>query len=163
MYRLAPTPTVLVVDDDPVCLREVDAALSVLELDIVGALGAGAAKGFLRASTPDLILVELALADESGVELCRRWRNDQRLDRVPILVLTALAAANHRNAALSAGADDYLEKPVDSGRLQRIVRRWIATRRQAAPEPGPRSHDGELAGALRRAALHRDLRRPIVE
>jgi DNA-binding response OmpR family regulator len=157
MYRLAPTPTVLVVDDDPADLLLADAALAALGLEVVAAVGADAADAFLRACTPGLILVDLALSPESGTDFCRRWRARQRLESVPILLLTTLKAGEHRSAALSAGADDYLEKPFDILTLQRMVRRWIATGRQPTSAPGRDPRSGELAAAMRRAARPRQL------
>jgi len=71
------------------------------------------------------IVLDVLLPGASGVEVCRAVR--ERGDRVPILMLTALDAVEHRIAGLDAGADDYLTKPFDFGEL--LARLRALTRR----------------------------------
>ncbi len=82
---------------------------------------------FARAvATPyDVIVLDVLLPEQTGLQVCRAVR--LRGNRVPILMLTALDAVEHRIAGLDAGADDYLTKPFDFGellaRLRAITRR----------------------------------------
>ncbi|MDO8543247.1 MAG: response regulator [Opitutaceae bacterium] len=73
---------------------------------------------------PDAIILDLGLPDLPGLEVLRRLRE---WSRVPVLVLTVLAAESDKIAALDAGADDYLTKPFGGGellaRLRAIMRR----------------------------------------
>lgn len=73
----------------------------------------------------DAIILDVLLPGLSGVDVCRAIRT--RGDRVPILMLTALDAVEHRIAGLDAGADDYLTKPFDFGEL--LARLRALTRR----------------------------------
>jgi DNA-binding response OmpR family regulator len=73
----------------------------------------------------DAIILDVLLPGMSGVDVCRAIR--ARGDRVPILMLTALDAVEHRIAGLDAGADDYLTKPFDFGEL--LARLRALTRR----------------------------------
>ena len=75
----------------------------------------------------DAVIVDVLLPGMSGIEVCRAIR--ARGDRVPILMLTALDAVEHRIAGLDAGADDYLTKPFDFGEL--LARLRALTRRGA--------------------------------
>ncbi len=86
----------------------------------------GPAAATLAESKPfDAIILDVLLPGASGIDVCRGIR--ERGDRVPILMLTALDAVEHRIAGLDAGADDYLTKPFDFGellaRLRALVRR----------------------------------------
>jgi two-component system copper resistance phosphate regulon response regulator CusR len=63
----------------------------------------------------DSIILDVLLPGKSGIEVCRAIRDHG--SRVPILMLTALDAVEHRIAGLDAGADDYLTKPFDFGEL----------------------------------------------
>ena len=73
---------------------------------------------------PDAVILDLGLPDMSGVEVLRRLRE---WSRVPVLVLTVLAAETDKVAALDMGADDYLTKPFGGAellaRLRAILRR----------------------------------------
>ncbi|MCC7054937.1 MAG: response regulator transcription factor [Gemmatimonadaceae bacterium] len=73
----------------------------------------------------DAVILDVLLPGQSGIEVCRAIR--ARGDRVPILMLTALDAVEHRIAGLDAGADDYLVKPFDFGEL--LARLRALTRR----------------------------------
>lgn len=75
----------------------------------------------------DAVILDVLLPGMSGVDVCRAIR--ARGDRVPILMLTALDAVEHRIAGLDAGADDYLTKPFDFGEL--LARLRALTRRSS--------------------------------
>lgn len=78
----------------------------------------------IAARAPDAVVLDLGLPDLSGLDVLRRLRE---WSRVPVLVLTVLAAEADKIAALDAGADDYLTKPFGGGellaRLRAILRR----------------------------------------
>jgi DNA-binding response OmpR family regulator len=61
---------------------------------------------------PDLLLLDLNLPGLDGMALLFRIRADERLARLPVIVLTAETDGGTRKRALSAGADDYLCKPI---------------------------------------------------
>lgn len=73
---------------------------------------------------PDAVVLDMGLPDIPGIEVLRRLRE---WSRVPVLILTVLAAEADKIAALDAGADDYLTKPFSGGellaRLRAILRR----------------------------------------
>jgi len=66
------------------------------------------------------VVLDLALPDASGIDLCREWRRSRV--RVPILMLTARSDVASRIAGLNAGADDYLGKPFAVAELQARLR-----------------------------------------
>jgi two-component system, OmpR family, KDP operon response regulator KdpE len=116
--------TVLVIDDEVQILRLLRitleaAGFSVIEAD-TGRIGLGEA----ARCQPDAIVLDLGLPDMGGLEVLRQLRE---WSRVPVLVLTVLAAEADKVAALDAGADDYLTKPFGSAeltaRLRAILRR----------------------------------------
>lgn len=86
-----------------------------------------AALGLAELGPWNAIILDLLLPGMSGVDVCRAIR--ARGDRVPILMLTALDAVEHRIAGLDAGADDYLTKPFDFGEL--LARLRALTRRSS--------------------------------
>src|SRR4051812_26985902 len=78
--------------------------------------GTGAqALTFAGTNKYDAVILDVLLRGKSGLDVCSAIRADG--NRVPILMLAALDAIEHRIAGLDAGADDYLVKPFDFGEL----------------------------------------------
>jgi two-component system cell cycle response regulator len=76
----------------------------------------------LHADRPDLLIADERLPDLDGVTLLRTLRADPALARLPVILLTETGADAARIAALEAGADEFLVKPVDSVTLMARVR-----------------------------------------
>jgi len=117
-------PNILVVDDD----REIRTMLSdYLEKNglTAKAVGDGAAtRRALREADYDLIVLDLMLPHESGLEICREIR---ATSDIPIIMLTALGEEVDRIVGLEVGADDYMAKPFSPrellGRIRAVLRR----------------------------------------
>jgi CheY-like chemotaxis protein len=156
MYKVASSPTVLVVDDEPANHLVVEGALSPFGIEVVSVRSSAEAEGFLTLSQPDLVLLDVLLAGEDGIDVCRRWRGRPEWEELPIILVTGLAASSHRREALGAGADDYVEKPIDIDQLHRLVRRWVATGRHRGSLSVVDSEGGGALGvAMERAARRR--------
>lgn len=72
----------------------------------------GVGKKGKAASAIDLVLMDLEMPEIDGLEACRQIRADERLQNLPIIVITAHSAAEDIRAAYTAGATDYIRKPV---------------------------------------------------
>ena len=103
---------ILVIDDDSELLEMIRLLLeqrgghqAVLSADSAD----GLAKA--RADPPDLAIIDVMMPDISGYEICRRLRANPSTASIPIIVLTARGQLVDRQAALDAGADDYMVKP----------------------------------------------------
>jgi DNA-binding response OmpR family regulator len=131
--------TVLVVEDDPGIATQLVRGLRRGGYDADHVMTGGDA---LRWGEPDVVLLDLALPDTDGVEVCRQLR--QR-SPVAIIVVTARGEEPERVLALDAGADDYLVKPFG---LAELLARIRAVLRRVRP-------GGEL---LRHGPLTVDLR-----
>jgi two-component system phosphate regulon response regulator PhoB len=83
---------------------------------------------------PDVIILDLMLPDLSGVEVCRRMRQDRGLADAGVLMLTALGTDEDRILGLEVGADDYVVKPFNVREVvlrARALARRVGERRQA--------------------------------
>ncbi|MEM1313415.1 MAG: response regulator [Pseudomonadota bacterium] len=79
---------------------------------------------------PDVLLLDLSLPLIDGWEIARRLGGEPWRDRLWIIALTAHAMSGDREAALDAGCDDYMAKPVDETALLRLMA-GIARRRRS--------------------------------
>jgi phosphate regulon transcriptional regulator PhoB len=81
----------------------------------------------VKKSPPDLLLLDLMLPRLSGLEICKAIRRDEKLNRLPILMLTARGEESDRVIGLELGADDYVTKPFSPreliARVKALLRR----------------------------------------
>lgn len=122
-----PSPTALLVEDEPQIRRFVRSALEEEGWQVHET--ATLQRGLIDAGTrkPDLIVLDLGLPDGDGnsfISDVRKW------SQVPIIVLSARVSEDDKIAALDAGADDYLTKPFGVGELLARVRATLRRQRQ---------------------------------
>ena len=86
----------------------------------------------IQSQMPDLILLDWMLPHVSGVEICKRVRQNQNLKHIPILMLTARGDVADKVSGLSVGTDDYMTKPFS---LDELHARIKALLRRAQPKP----------------------------
>jgi two-component system KDP operon response regulator KdpE len=112
-------PVILVVDDEPQILRVMRASLPPRGYEVITASSGEEALDQIQKQMPDLVILDLALPQMSGLEVCRRVR---KLAAVPIIVLSAKGSESDKVAALDLGADDYVTKPFGMDELLARVR-----------------------------------------
>ena len=76
----------------------------------------------LAASIPDVLITEVVVGQESGLDLCRYVRNTVSLSHLPIMLLTSFATLQDKVAGFDAGADDYVVKPFDAHHINARIR-----------------------------------------
>src|SRR5438874_13070442 len=83
---------------------------------------------------PAIILMDLSLPKLDGLEATRRIRQKRGLKRVPIVAVSAHDSIESRNEALAAGCNDYVTKPIDFDRLNRLLQTFVGgTARRTLP------------------------------
>ena len=104
----APAPRALVVNAEPQFLLALRIVLRAAGYVVESARTGPDALALVAEDAPDVVLVDLALAEGEGVRLCAGVR---RLSEVPILIICPVGAEREKVRALNAGADDYVPKP----------------------------------------------------
>ena len=113
------TQTILIVDDDPVQRRLLEAAISRMGLDTMSAPGGGPALDYLFSPKGDqiaLVLLDLMMPDVDGIEVLTKLRAANR--DMPVIVLTAKGGIDSAVEAMRAGATDFLVKPASPERIK---------------------------------------------
>lgn len=127
-------PHLLVVDDDERLRALLQRYLSSNGYRVTAATGAAQARALMKSMEFDLLILDVMMPGESGLELTKSVRTQSS---VPILMLTARGDPADRIAGLELGADDYLPKPFEPSELlarMRAVLRRVAGRRLSASE-----------------------------
>lgn len=120
-----PEPHLLVVDDDARLRELLRRYLSDNGFRVTSAEDAADARAKLAALAFDLVVLDVMMPGESGLALTRALRAE---DRVPVLLLTAMAEPEDRVNGLEHGADDYLSKPFEPRELVLRIRNLLQRR-----------------------------------
>jgi two-component system OmpR family response regulator len=132
-----PLIRVLLVDDDDEIRSAVAGYLARYGMRVESAPDGRAMRRAVAHQGVDIVVLDLMLPDESGLDLCRWLRRDGHA--VPVIMLTALGDAPARIVGLELGADDYLGKPFEPrelvARIRALLRR-AGGRRKAEPSGG---------------------------
>jgi two-component system, OmpR family, response regulator len=123
----APLPHVLVVDDDPAIRQLVDEYLGRNDFRVSAAVDGAGFAAALRTQVLDLVLLDLRLPGEDGMQLLRELRAESQ---IPVIILTGRTEEADRVMGLELGADDYLTKPFSPrellARIRTVLRRTHA-------------------------------------
>ena len=79
----------------------------------------------IRATRPDLVLLDVMLPEVSGYDICSGIRTDPALARVKVLMMTARGSALERRKGMELGADGFISKPFELQDLRAEVRRLL--------------------------------------
>jgi CheY-like chemotaxis protein len=125
--------TVLVVDDDPDDLEITRRALAKIGCGVtcMSACRGEEALALLRgcAELPSLTLLDLKMPGMNGIDTLREIRSDDRLKRIPVIIVTNSTLESDRKAALAAGANAFLHKAFNLDEYRRDIQgqleRWV--------------------------------------
>ncbi len=102
---------IAVIEDDADLHKLLLHTLRQNNYEVAGSRTGEGALGFLRAAKPDLVLLDILLPGQDGIEICRQARSEPSLKSVPIIFLTALSDETDRVLGLEIGGNDYVVKP----------------------------------------------------
>ncbi|MFI5235322.1 MAG: response regulator [Gemmatimonadales bacterium] len=145
--------TLLVIDDEPPIRRAVANALSEVAERVLEAATGGEGTQLAASERPELVVLDLGLPDQAGIEVCREIR---RWSSTPIVILSARHDEQEKVLLLNSGADDYVTKPFSLVEFTARVRAHL--RRAPGPGlPGGGTHTiGDLVVDLGGRAIRRN-------
>ncbi len=119
------TARILVVDDSTANLKLLRAMLASEYMEVIIARDGPEALVKLAECNPDVALLDVMMPGMDGFEVCRRIKSAPSTSPVPVVMLTTLDQPEDRFAALEAGADDFMTKPLNRPALIALVRNLV--------------------------------------
>jgi len=118
------TLKILTIEDEPAITTFLDILLAMYDMKVIIANDGATGIEMARAQAPDLILLDLMMPVVDGWEVCRTIRS---FSQVPIIVVTAVSSKEKLAAALAAGANTVMEKPVAVDELVSVIKKFTNT------------------------------------
>lgn len=118
--------SILIVDDTPANLRLLEVLLGIRGYQIRTAPDAEEAMRMIEELPPRLILLDLRLPGMDGLELTRRLRSRPATRAILIIAVTAQAMRGDEEAAIAAGCDGFVTKPIDVRSFPDTIARFLA-------------------------------------
>ncbi len=122
---------ILIVEDEPEAVELLEFNLKQAGYAVTAAADGAEALKKIRATPPDLVLLDVMLPEMDGFEICKVVRLEAATAKIPIIMLTAKASELDRVLGLELGADDYLTKPYSPRELLLRVKKILA---RSAPQ-----------------------------
>lgn len=152
--------SILIVDDEPVNLKLLGAHLQKSGYAVSEAADGRQALQRALEKLPDLILLDIMMPGMDGIEVCRRLKEDEATQDIPVIFLSALSDSEIKAKGLEVGGVDYISKPFDSRELLARVRTHLTIKRQ---EQQIRSYAGNLEDMVRQRTSELSLARREIE
>jgi two-component system cell cycle response regulator len=116
------TARILVIDDIEANVRLLEAKLTSEYYEVLTAPDGPTGLALAAAELPDIVLLDVMMPGMDGFEVCRRLKDDPLTRHIPVVLVTALDGRGDRISGLEAGADEFLNKPIDDVMLFSRVR-----------------------------------------
>ncbi|HOZ86164.1 MAG TPA: response regulator, partial [Bacteroidia bacterium] len=126
LHEILYNKTVLIVDDDVRNIFSLSKSLEKLKMNTVTAInGKEALKKMKEHEEIDIVLLDMMMPEMDGYETAKQIRNNSKWKNLPVIAVTAKAMTGDREKCISAGASDYITKPVDIDQLLSLLRVWL--------------------------------------
>ncbi len=102
---------ILVADDEPQNIKLIERILQSKKCQLIKAVTGKEAFEKALEFEPDLVLLDVMMPEMDGFEVCHKLKQDQRLQLIPVVMITALQEPEAKIRGLEVGADDFLNKP----------------------------------------------------
>jgi two-component system, cell cycle response regulator len=113
---------ILIVDDEESARDTLEALLASGGYDLKFAIDGPSGLEMAKETRPDLVLLDVMMPGMDGFEVCRKLREMEEINNVPIVLVTALDDQDSKLRGIEAGADDFVSKPYDTTELRARVK-----------------------------------------
>ena len=115
------THLILVIDDESSIRKTVSRRLEREGYRVIAAESGEEGLRLTSEKLPDLVLLDVMMPKMKGRDVCARLKSDPKTAHIPVIFLTALGLADHIQAGMALGADDYIVKPFEADELKERI------------------------------------------
>jgi signal transduction histidine kinase/CheY-like chemotaxis protein/HPt (histidine-containing phosphotransfer) domain-containing protein len=145
----APGFRALIVDDIATNLAVAKGLLSPFQMQTTTCLSGREAVSLAREREFDLIFIDHRMPEMDGIETAKALRGlGGRYEKIPLIAFTANAMTGMKEMFLAKGFDDYLSKPIETGKLNELMEKWIPSVSRISVSPGGPGEARQDAHAL---------------
>lgn len=142
--------SLLVVEDDPASSELLQLWLQAEGYDVRCAADIAASRAAIGQCPPDLVLLDIGLGAEDGLQLAAWIRQQPHTAAIPVIAVTAHAMVSERGRIFASGCNAFLAKPLDFEELRQALQDWLLGRGTAkAHEPSSTRTGREMEDACR--------------
>jgi len=123
--------TVIVVEDEADAAEMFAEMMRVNGFRVVKSFSSGPAINLIAAEIPDVVILDVMMPDISGLEVVKFMRREPKLEKIPVIVISAKSMPSDIKIGMDAGASVYLTKPVGFLELKQAVEKVLADRKPA--------------------------------
>ncbi len=116
---------VLIADDEHNIRHILDFSLNSEGFDVLAATNGEDAFTLAVSEGPDLIILDVMMPGQGGIETCRKLKADERTAAIPVVLLTAKSRKQDREEGKAAGADEYITKPFSPQKVINVVQNFL--------------------------------------
>ncbi len=117
--------TILVVEDDVVSYKLIEASLKTSQLNLLHATNGSQAISYFETNNDiQLVLLDIQLPGVNGYEVLSHIKKVN--PTLPVIAQTAYSMSDDREKCLNAGCDDYISKPINIAKLRELVQKYIS-------------------------------------
>jgi CheY-like chemotaxis protein len=116
---------ILLVDDEEAIIVLLKTILNVYGFETIETLSSRQTFDKIANEKPDLIVLDIAMPEMDGYEVCRRLKSRPETRSLPVLMITALSLEQDRKLAIEAGADGFIFKPFDPKNVVSEIKRLL--------------------------------------
>lgn len=118
--------TILIVEDEFFLAETLKDRFEFLGYDVLYAENGEEAIRLLQSSKVDLVVMDVIMPVMDGFEATRKIRADEKLKKIPVIILTAKARLQDEKESMAVGANDYMTKPFNADELVKKIEKWIS-------------------------------------
>jgi two-component system, sensor histidine kinase and response regulator len=123
-------PQILIIDDEPDNFDVIDTLLDNQGYELSYVNNARQALDLLTNFQPDVILLDVMMPEMNGIEFCQKFKSNPHWKHIPVIIITALSTKEDLSQCLSAGADDFINKPINGLELRSRIRSMLRIKQQ---------------------------------
>ena len=121
---------VLIADDEHNIRHILDFSLHAEGFDVIAVDNGEDAFSLAVSELPDLVILDVMMPGQGGIETCRQIKDDQRTAAIPVILLTARGSREDRDKGSQAGADEYITKPFSPAKVINVVQNFLGVASQ---------------------------------